>query len=105
MPHLRARNLTLLTAFIGLFAGGFACSTNADDPVVLGSAGSAGTSAGSPSLGTPTWYQRILGNPADHTAVAAYSYPADSSRTFSWDIPVCYNSAGAAIAITRLSAN
>lgn len=49
MPHLRARNLTLLTAFIGLFAGGFACSTNADDPVVPGAAGSAGTSAGGTS--------------------------------------------------------
>jgi hypothetical protein len=49
MPHLRARNLTLLTAFIGLFAGGFACGTSADDPVAPGAAGSAGASAGGTS--------------------------------------------------------
>jgi hypothetical protein len=57
-----------------------------------------------PSI-TQTWNQKVTANPADFAAGAAYAWPVDSSRTFSWDVPTCYNSASAAVVIKRLSAN
>jgi hypothetical protein len=54
---------------------------------------------------TQTWNQRVVANPADFAAGAAYAWPVDSTRTFSWDVPTCYNSAAAAVVIKRLSAN
>jgi hypothetical protein len=68
--------------------------------------------APSASLTTPsvepsvveTWDQHQT-TPADHTGNAAYANKVDSTRTFTWDIPACYNSAGVAVAIKRLSAN
>jgi hypothetical protein len=57
-----------------------------------------------PSI-TQTWNQKVTANPADFAAGAAYAWPVDSSRTFSWNVPTCYNSASAAVVIKRLSAN
>jgi hypothetical protein len=67
-----------------------------------------GRAATSATLTTPnvtqTWNQQQP-SPADHTGAAAYAFPTDSSRTFTWQVPSCYNTAAVAIAVKRLSAN
>jgi hypothetical protein len=65
----------------------------------------AGTSASLTTLGiVETWAQHQP-TPADHTGNAAYVNDVDSTRTFTWDIPNCYNTAGVAVAVKRLDAN
>jgi hypothetical protein len=64
----------------------------------------AGTSS---SLTTPsiveTWDQ-YQPTPANHTGGAAYVNNVDTTRTFTWNIPSCYNTAGVAVAVKRLTA-
>jgi hypothetical protein len=50
-----------------------------------------------------TWDQQQP-SPNNHTGSAAYIF-SDTNRTITWNLTGCYNSAGAGVAVKRLSAN